>query len=352
MKILSRNFKKGFVKVVVENLDDLWYLSYIIEPGDFVKGETFRKIKIGTEEKSSQVKKRVFLKIKVQNIEFHKYSNVLRVSGTVTEGPEDIPLGSHHTFSVEENTTIGIEKELFLSYQIEKLDEAEHQKTPKILICVMDRENAFFALSKKYGYELLSSVEGDVEKKAEKINLKGNFYEEVVKVIEEYDKRYTPGNIILASPAFFKEDLYKKIADEKLKKKIVFATCSSVKEDAISEVLKRNEVQEVLKQDRIAKEANLVESLLKEIAKNDKAVYSIRETQNAVNAGAVSDLLITDKFIQIKRQENLFAKIDYLMKTVDNMKGKIHIISSDFDAGKKLDGLGGIGALLRYKLNY
>jgi len=156
----------------------------------------------------------------------------------------------------------------------------------------------------------------------------------------------------LASPAFFKEDLYKKISEQHLRKKIVLATCSSVKEDAVSEVLKRSEVQEVLKQDRITKEENLIEALLKEIAMNEKAVYSLKETENAVNAGAVSELLITDNFIQKKRQENKFGKIDFLMRTVDSMKGKIHIISSDFDAGKKLDGLGGIAALLRYKLSY
>jgi protein pelota len=350
MKILSKNLKKGYVKLQIETLDDLWYLSYIVDQGDFVKGETFRKIKIGTDEKASQVKKRVFLKIKVENVEFHKYSNILRISGTVTEGPEDVPLGSYHTFSVEEKTVISLEKESFLSYQIEKLEEAEHQKTPKILICVMDRENAFFALSKKYGYDLLSSIEGDVEKKFEKASTKGSFYEDLIKIITEYSKRYAPTNIILASPAFFKEDLYKKISDEKLRKQIVLANCSSVKEDAVSEVLKRNEVQEILKQDRITKEANLLESLLKEISKNGKAVYSLKETENAITSGAVSDLLITDAFIQKKRQENSFAKIEYLMRTVDNTKGKIHILSSDFDAGKKLDGLGGIGALLRYNV--
>ena len=41
-----------------------------------------------------------------------------------------------------------------------------------------------------------------------------------------------------------------------------------------------------------------------------------------------------------------------MLNLVESMRGTINIISSDNDAGKKLDGLGGIGALLRYKLNY
>jgi len=41
-----------------------------------------------------------------------------------------------------------------------------------------------------------------------------------------------------------------------------------------------------------------------------------------------------------------------MMKIVDQTKGEIHIISSEYEGGRKLDGLGGIGAILRYKLNY
>ena len=55
MKIIHSDLKKGEIKVKAENLDDLWYLSQIIEKNDFIKGRTFRKIKIGedTERKQS-----------------------------------------------------------------------------------------------------------------------------------------------------------------------------------------------------------------------------------------------------------------------------------------------------------
>ena len=36
----------------------------------------------------------------------------------------------------------------------------------------------------------------------------------------------------------------------------------------------------------------------------------------------------------------------------DKAKGEIEIISSEHEGGKKLDGLGGIAAILRFKLNY
>ena len=47
-----------------------------------------------------------------------------------------------------------------------------------------------------------------------------------------------------------------------------------------------------------------------------------------------------------------FFIVEKIMKTTENSKGDIIIVSSEHDGGNKLDGLGGIGAILRFKLNY
>ncbi len=62
--------------------------------------------------------------------------------------------------------------------------------------------------------------------------------------------------------------------------------------------------------------------------------------------------MITDSFIRKTREENIYEKLEQIMKTVESTKGNIHIISSEHEGGKKLNGLGGIAAILRYKLNY
>ena len=354
MKIIHSDFKKGIVKVKIENLDDLWYLNQIIEKNDLVKGKTLRKIKLGeeTQRKQKIAKKAVFLLIEVEKIEFSKTSNVLRVSGTVKEAPEDVPLGTHHTFNIEENSIITLIKQKWLKFQIDKLKEASRDVSAKILICVHDREEAYFALMKKYGYQLLTNIKGTVAKKADIKQVESNFYKEILKQLIEYDERYDLSKIIIASSAFWKEELMKEIDDKKLKSKIILATCSSVGENAINEVLKRPETENALKQDRIAKEFKFVEELFAEISKNNLASYGLKETKNAAEAGAVKTLLITDKFIQQKRMESKYEGIENIMKTVDSTKGDILIVSSDNEAGKRLDGLGGIAAILRYKINY
>lgn len=353
MKILHSNTKKGEVKVKLENLDDLWYLSSLIDAKDKVFGATQRKIKKGgEEEKGSATKKTILLLLEVEKVEFSKHSNTLRIAGTVVEGPEDVPHGSHHTFSLEEGDEIKIIKEKWLKYQLDKLEEASNSKMPKIIICVFDREEAHFALSKKYGYELVSSMEGESQKKEIKAKYNESFYGDIIKTLTEYSKRYNLDNIVLASPAFFKEDLYKQITDEELKKKIVLATCSSVGENAINEVLKRAEVREIMKKDQISKELTLVEKLLSEISKEGMAVYGIKEVKEASEAGAINILLVTDLLIQKTRKENNYQKIENLMRNTESAKGEVHIITAEHDGGKKLEGLGGIAALLRYKLKY
>ena len=352
MKIL--HFQKNDTKVIVETLDDLWYLSNIIDSGDHVGGRTFRKIKIGSSEDRSQkiVKKPVFLKIDVEKVEFHKYSDILRVSGKVLEGKEDIPKGSYHTFNVEENTTITITKPEWFKYQRQKLEEASKEKKPDTLICVFDREEAHIALMKKYGFEVVAELKGEVAKKADVQQPVKNFYNEIIHSLQEYVKRYDIKHIILASPAFWKEELMKNLKDDDLKKRIVSATCSSCDKGAINEVLKRPEVQTVLQQDRISSEIIVVEELLSEISKQGSASYGIEETETAANAGAVKSLLVTDSLIQKARQEETFKRINNIMKTADRTEARIFIISSEHDGGRKLDGLGGIAAILRYKMNY
>jgi len=40
------------------------------------------------------------------------------------------------------------------------------------------------------------------------------------------------------------------------------------------------------------------------------------------------------------------------MKQVDHAKGKVWIVSTEHEGGKRLEGLGGIGAILRYKMSW
>ena len=349
MKILHQDLKHKEFKIIIESLDDLWYLSHIITENDFLSGKTFRKIKIGDSDNAKVIKKPFWLKINITKIEFSKYSDVLRVSGTVIEGPEEIPNGSYHTFNLQENIEFKLQKKELLSYQIDKLKEASFTSVSNILLVALDREEAHLALMKKYGYEYLTKISGDVQKKGFEQQTT-SFYKELNKVILDYDKRMDFEHIIISSPAFFKEDFFKEASSE-IKEKSTLATISSVNNSSFNELLKRDEVKEVLKKEKVSSELKLVEKVMKEISLDGKAVYGLDETSDAANAGAVSDLLVSDSLILKMREEDKYHALDTIMQLVDKNKGKIHIISSENEAGQQLDGLSGIVGLLRYQFN-
>jgi protein pelota len=347
MQIMKRNLKQGEVSLRVDSLEDLWYLSQLIAAGDLVSGRTERKIKIGegNDSKQAVVKKTVFISLNAERVEFHKYSDVLRVSGKVVEGPEDVPHGSYHTLSVEPGVSITIKKEEWLGFQLDKLKEAEAGIRSKIILVVFDREEAIFAILKGQGHEILSRLKGEVAKKRFDSGEKKSFYSEISKVLEEYNKRYSPDSIIVASPSFWKEYLMKEVPDS-LKKKITLASCSDVDDSAISEVLKRPEVAKVLESDRAAKELSLLDELLRAIAK-EEACYGLKECTKQVNNGAVRELLVAFSFMNKLMTEGRSREIDLLLKLCEKRGGKVHVLSSEA-AEKKLLGLGGIGGVLRW----
>src|SRR3989338_5568835 len=176
-------------------------------------------------------------------------------------------------------------------------------KHAKTVILVLDREEAIFALLKSQGYEVLSEVKGKVAKKGVDTVTK-NFYAELAKGLSDYVDRYRAETAIVASPAFWKDELVKELKDDSLKKKVVLATCSSVGKNAIEEVLKRPELGEVLRMQRAAEESRLVEQLMVEIAKEGLAAYGKKEVDDAVFSGNVRFLIITSSFIGKNRKKS------------------------------------------------
>ncbi len=352
MHLLSRDFKKGIVKLRVTSLEDLWYLSQLIDPGDLLTGKTTRKIKLGEgkgEGNVQTVKKTMTLTVEVEENELTETS--LRVHGKVKHGPEDVPRDSYHTITLEEGSDCTLEKVEWLSYQKQKLEEAAERKFT-YLLCVFDREEALFALTKAKGFGILAKVQGEAQKKRHPVKIKQEFWEEIVKALDVYAGRHAPERIILASPAFYKEEVLKRIHAPELKQKIVLANCSDVSERALDEVLAKPELARILQGSRTREEQLLVDELLKEINKGELAVYGWKEVQKAVQAGAIRMILLTDAFIKKRRLEGSYEEVDELLKAVDRLQGEIHIISVEHEGGKKLMGLGGIAGLLRYKVGW
>ena len=87
MRVLKKDLRgdEGEIALLPETLDDLWHLRHLVERGDLVFALTHRKVAaIADKARPEKMeRKTVRLGIQVEDIEFHIYSNWLRLHGVI-----------------------------------------------------------------------------------------------------------------------------------------------------------------------------------------------------------------------------------------------------------------------------
>jgi protein pelota len=344
MHILKKSLRgeEGEISLLPESLDDLWHLKHIIEEGDLVFSSTQRKApSIADKLRPEKMEKRtVRLGIQVTDVEFHIYSNWLRVHGVIRSG---IDVGSYHTLNIEAGSDLSIIKRWRVD-QLERIDEAvAESRRPKVVLALVEEGEATLGVLRQFGVQTLADLRAGSGKGGGE-ERRSLFLREIAGEIER--AAGTDAQVILAGPGFTKEDLRKVIISRypELAGRIVMEDASSVGVSGFQEVLRRGAVSRVLETSRIAQEARLIEDLFREIATSGRAAYGIKEVENAISFGAVESLLVLDELA--RRRET-----DPLMRAVRDARGKVVIFSSEFEPGERLRSLGGVAALLRFKIS-
>lgn len=351
MRITNQDKKQGLIEVVPETIDDLWHLSHIVEVNDYVSTLTARRIQDNNSGKTRAdrgVKKKFFLGIRVEKINFHKYTGMLRFTGIIESGPEDlIPLGSHHTINVQLNNSIRIKK-IWNKWSLERLNQAiEASNRANEIIVAIEDNTTELGIIKQYGIDYIGPIIGDISGKqnieknrAQKVN---EYYEDITKTLtqqKDIDK------LIIIGPGFTKNGYYNYLEENysKLAKKVILESTGAGGHAGIQEVLKNGLIESLSKDAKIAKEAALVNKLLEQIGKSSNTVtYGKKQFITASNMGAVEKLLVLEDLVRDKKIQNI-------MNTVENMGGVVTIISSQHDAGQQLKALGSLAAFLRYPI--
>ena len=341
MRILKYDHKLGELKVLLENLEDLWHLDKVLEAGDIVEGDTFRTVKVGDREE----KKHVYIAISVEQIEFSKSLNRLRMLGKITRGsPEEfVQLGKYHTIEAEPQSKITVHKE-WKQYQINRLRQAEKEtKKPRLRIIVLDDEHALNAIVRGYGVEYGPEFNFSGSKRDEKYEERQReYFGKIAAEIEKHEERY-----VIAGPGFTKDNLKKFIEDKnpKLIKKISFESCSYAERSGINELFKNGVIERVMGEERLAKELQLVEQLMVEINKDSGlGEYGLAQVKQAAEAYAIGKLLVLDEFLRTSKEA------EEVVTLAEKNKAEIVIFSSESEGGARLGGLGKIAALLKFKI--
>ena len=126
MRVLKKDLAHGVVKLLAENPDDLWHLRHIVERGDLVHAVTYRRDERSTDMIRAErtERRRMYLGIKVESVEFHDFSDRLRIHGIIKEGPDDVNMGAHHTLNIEVGDDVKVQKERWRGYELDRIQEA------------------------------------------------------------------------------------------------------------------------------------------------------------------------------------------------------------------------------------
>jgi len=353
MRLERKDFRHGLVIVRCENLDDLWYLSQTVAAGDLVRGRSQRRIKDKDDTKSSGgERKTITITVSVEKAEFKAENSVLRVSGVIVECPDDaVACGSHHTFNVDAETAVTVIKQEWTKTDVERLEEAvKGTLRPKVIVASIDEGEAAVGLireSRTDYYDLASNIGGKYDVKGRDAR-KGEFYKELTQLIANVMAKENVSHVILAGPGFEKNNYLKFLRENHpdFAQKCAVEDTGNSGRNGIQEVLKRDAVNRTLAEVNSVRDIRYVEEILKHVGQGTGlSTYGRREVEEAVKAGAVELLLITDTLLFAKRGE-----LEWLMNQVRHMSGRPHIINHESEAGQKLESLGGIAAKLRYRM--
>ncbi|MFX1328072.1 MAG: mRNA surveillance protein pelota [Promethearchaeota archaeon] len=357
MKILNINQKQGEITVKTENLNDLWSLYNVINKDDKIISLTQRRVVL--KEGTKGERKLMRLKLQVEDISFHEFSNRLRIKGKILEGPEDfVSFGSYHTFNVEILQELTIIKEKWLNHELKRLKESSKFKSNFIIfIIAIETGLATLALITNFSYKRIATIRKNIPGKRYKQTYRNKaldeFFNDIQKVLIENIKNTKINLIIICGPGNTKDhfsNFLRKIPEFNFTGNIELCQATSGTESAIRETLKSNKLANIKKNVKILQEAEKIENIMTQFANDaDLIVIGLDEVSKASDQGAIKELLIADVLIRGTSKENKL-KIEEIITKVENSGGEINIMSTENITGEQLVSLGSILGFLRYKL--
>lgn len=347
MKVLTVDRQAGLVKLRVETLDDLWHLHELAVPGDLATALTWRTADIaGKDERSGKAEKRAMtLTVRVESVEWDAYSNRLRLLGPIVEGPQDV--GSYHTLVVEPPGELTLRKLKGLkAHHFDRLDEAvAATQRPQVVFLAIEENEAVVALLRQYGVQKMADIVGHVSGK-QYASAKGDeeaFFDEALMALRDYRPEGAP--LLVLGPGFAKERFmaYARQKQPALVKGAAIEATGQAGMTGVHEAIKRGSVERVAKDSAVARETALVERFLEGLAKSEPVAYGAEEVARMIEMGAADVVLVVDRLVREGPGERF-------LDLARASGAKAHVISTHHEAGARFDKMGGVAAMLRYRV--
>jgi protein pelota len=346
VRLLHRDPTTGTLRLRLETPSDLWRLARLVRPGETVGASTTRRDPEAPADVAGaeRTRRRVFLVVRAEQVEFHGFSKHVRITGPIVEGPFD--LGRHHTLDLAEGDDVTVTKPELSAADRALLDEGlAGRGDPTIVVAAVDWGDSSLVRVRGRAIEPIADVRRTLAGKrfegGQGEKDRASYLEELRSLVEREAGAATA--VVLAGPGFLKEALARRIAETnaELARRVRVFPASEGGRVGVDELLRSGRASEVLRSSVAAEEAEIVEHLVQAVAGGRRAAVGRREVAEAIDAGAVETVLVN---------ETLLAdpEVVRLLERTRSSRARLFVVRAEDPPGKRLTGLGAIAAILRY----
>jgi len=339
------------LRLRIESEDDLWVLSQVCGTGCLVGMLSHRRDSTtGTKEDGrakSAERKPMWIVLESSETAFQPFTDNLRVHGVIKEAKIDI--GSHHTHVISSGDEIELTQEGGLS----RVDSAlikeaisSGRKARSGLIVVENDEVLIFEVA-VHGIRDVSqfNLRGGGKRIGDSTAVRNEFFEKVAKETKMVFPDEMP--LILCGPGMAREGFEFLLRRLGAQNKIVNAPTTIGGRSAANEVLAEGLADSLLGEHAIVEQVRAIEEGLKRVSTDGAVTYGMEMVSDAARQGAVETLVIEAGLLRVEENHSDWESI---AEAVESSSGKVIQASTEHDAGKQLQGMGGAIALLRWKL--
>ena len=328
----------GEIRLFPESIDDLWHLQHLVGAGDLVFATTFRSADTASDKiRPEKMEKRpVRLGVRIDRVEFSEHGVRLRLTGIIEHG---VDTGAFHTINVETGFEISVIKQ-WRPIDFERIERAVKASVYGVIyiLTIEEGEAELFRL-RQYGPESVITITSGSGKGSD-TDSRAGFFGQVLTVIADIS-----GPLIIAGPGFIKDNFlqFAKNRSSTIADRAIVVETRRIGRGAVQEVIGKGALDKLIGDIQLLREVKMMDEVLLRISQDGAVAYGCKEVQEAVEFGAVEQVLIADTLL---RDETIIR----IIEKAEAMRATIVILSSAFEPGERLVALGGIAALLRYCL--
>jgi protein pelota len=328
----------GEIRFLPETIDDLWHLKHLVLPGSLVFATTFRSVESATDKlRPEKVEKRpVRLGVRAEKIEFSEHGIRLRITGIIEHG---IDCGAYHTINVETGYEISVIRQ-WRPVDLERIERAKKSSVFGVIhvLTIEEGEAELFRI-RQYGPESVVTMTAGSGKGGECDN-RVAFFDVVTKTIAEIT-----GPLVIAGPGFIKDDFLRHAKNRNCPpaERAVVVETRRIGRGAVQDVIGAGTLEKMIGDLQLSREVRLMDEVLLRISREGAVAYGREQVRNAIEYGAVEEVLLADSLLHD-------TETAPILERAERMQSRIVVLSTEFEPGERLVALGGIAALLRYKL--